>query len=829
MAESKKLKKKKKARIVEISEPNPNGHEPLAAEIEAQYNLFKQIIKEINPNLKPLTLPVALLEYDIEIKKLLNNRQEIIDKIEAFHQNAEKAYQNQKNITGYHESLMKTLVKANEFLSDAYWTLFSIEYKIQQRIRETDAENKNEQELKLNLDNLYNKLKADLTNYISLMSVIEQQQEDNSTDKSYFLKTLQSEIADLYESIKTYSSFGDLNPEYIDGINETLLSHLGVNPSILPSFSELPSINQKEIVDLVDGLFEDLAFYQRPKVHILDKLSNFFSEPDPEEEAEKKLTAIKERIIRMSRFELGIREKLLVIEKYSNYFLLRKEEIKLQAEAKQLHKIIKEEKLNSRIFDLEKHIVLIELEDNNDYPGNQYVISEAKKLLTELYQFQERFEQLKLTKAVMGAENDNAKTRLRKLSASVKLTEVTLTRLKELHCALENPTFKDNFSDQIEQLKLQYKKNKKTITEKIDDAIENADAAYEAAELNHEILKFKINRARETRASIIKRSEENIPLAKLRDQLQPALDDSNEIITEAKRTIISKHCKKYNSLQTMVRGLVQPKFSEQNPFKNDAKRQFKTVKDLSYQLNRQFNAINIKEGNELSTWIKDYKSKENQSRQSIKTSNAIHKNASEIERRLKNSRYILSVNSIEKINLEIQRITEKYLQKAIEKLQLEEHEKRILLEIENNHYQIEEKLEDELVAKIDPRLPVLIKIRKRFEDLNATYINKDLNLLNDEQFLEALITIVEEELHHNHMEIYSEGRRNKLIQWLRIHIIKPVIDFKEQAEGYLTVPTNMQKLGFFVKVTPFATATERCMVNYGNDLAKELNTATACA
>lgn len=189
---------------------------------------------------------------------------------------------------------------------------------------------------------------------------------------------------------------------------------------------------------------------------------------------------------------------------------------------------------------------------------------------------------------------------------------------------------------------------------------------------------------------------------------------------------------------------------------------------------------------ELITWKNNLSQQIALANMAIRNRDEVRFNAKIIEDRLRNPSYLVSVQTI------------------IPALQAE------LARIRN------------LRGVNDPRLTTLQNIMDDFVTINNNFINEDLNLINGNRDMQRdesdnhlsyhtqLVATVNRHLRNEDMEAISDGRRSRLAQWIRRHILRPL---KE-----LTTPANQRHMFF---ATKGATEAERNLIDLGNRIVNE--------
>lgn len=112
---------------------------------------------------------------------------------------------------------------------------------------------------------------------------------------------------------------------------------------------------------------------------------------------------------------------------------------------------------------------------------------------------------------------------------------------------------------------------------------------------------------------------------------------------------------------------------------------------------------------------------------------------------------------------------------------------------------------------LDPRLPKLHNIYHVFKKVNNKYIDRNPDLLPDEGYAQHLLYEVGAHLQNDHMEDLSENVLPSFLQWIRIHIIKPLQTLIYGSFWSRPCPATL-----------FATKTEACLTTCGQDAIRQL-------
>ncbi|KTD31287.1 hypothetical protein [Legionella maceachernii] len=205
-----------------------------------------------------------------------------------------------------------------------------------------------------------------------------------------------------------------------------------------------------------------------------------------------------------------------------------------------------------------------------------------------------------------------------------------------------------------------------------------------------------------------------------------------------------------------------------------------------------------------------------------------------IEDRKRSKHYLKSLEIIKVIQEEYFRILKKYFDQACEN-NPDEIANFVKLKEKRwtrNAFHAHADRFTDLLDKIDPRLCRLLSLQFGYERLNEKYLNGNFlksaqikcnekalasteqRLLQAEQHLykNQLIKTVEDTLHNESMEYISEGIRSDFVQWIRIHVLKPL----QYLLTYCFVPNS------FFTPTWRACRTEEFLVEAGNQFYNEL-------
>jgi len=147
--------------------------------------------------------------------------------------------------------------------------------------------------------------------------------------------------------------------------------------------------------------------------------------------------------------------------------------------------------------------------------------------------------------------------------------------------------------------------------------------------------------------------------------------------------------------------------------------------------------------------------------------------------------------------------------------------------------------------QIDLRLVKLLKISAQFKALNKHYVNDGLELCSDKEYLNSLFKITLSNLQNDSMEDFSKtcsSKRATLYYWIRVNILKPLIDYHFKTKNYLdpyfahllnylTLGNNISltysrtsSSRFFKPVhkTPLGSKTERLIIAMGKNALQDL-------
>lgn len=186
------------------------------------------------------------------------------------------------------------------------------------------------------------------------------------------------------------------------------------------------------------------------------------------------------------------------------------------------------------------------------------------------------------------------------------------------------------------------------------------------------------------------------------------------------------------------------------------------------------------------------------------------------KKRLESPHYRTSLEILKKINEEIVRVCSKHIHASHKKTK----NKEMKTLIEENQ-RLKKNREDKkakalydlskyssktkITGLIDPRLPILIRLREKITSLN----NEHLTLIpNRYTYPQKLINIAQLELHPDYLMQYSTGIRNWLIQKIRRWFLEPL----KQVWQCISCHRSKNQLGFF-KTTMGASKTEQHIAN----------------
>ncbi|ARH00826.1 hypothetical protein [Legionella micdadei] len=207
-----------------------------------------------------------------------------------------------------------------------------------------------------------------------------------------------------------------------------------------------------------------------------------------------------------------------------------------------------------------------------------------------------------------------------------------------------------------------------------------------------------------------------------------------------------------------------------------------------------------------------------------------------IEDRKSSKIYLKSLEIVKVLQNEYFRILDKYIDTACANNPEDIAELVILKEkLWTRHtFLSSQKIFTPLLDKIDPRLCRLLSLQFSFERLNEKYLNgtflqtntestKDKNPLSTGQmealnrheqrlYKDKLIHTIELTMHNENMEYISDGIRYDFVQWIRIHLLKPLQHLMECCFGS----------SLFFTPTWRACKTEEMLVEAGNQFYDEI-------
>lgn len=823
------VKKKAKKRVIhfdyskdtitETTKPDTNL-EPQSSDIQAsdshsieqKYKAYAEKRNQLKPYFQKIELPFTLLDTDIIIHRKIQEKEKILRELKAVIQDTNKTYKMQKEHADYHQDLEKKFDKAIQLMNSAIDELFSIDQSIKERIERIPVGTDDHEMLKVTLKKEYDQLKSAINSYCEHLARIDISNDLSNHDQNFFVSQITGEINDLCTSLELYYQMGDIRTSEISHFREKLLNHIGVSASLLPKFGTLPRLNSIEIQILIDKLLPDLVQTEEEEYGLMHTVSSLIYG------VESKTDVLKAKIVRISSLSYGITQ--LSIKKYARYFDLRNTEIELINHNNKL-KYELDIELLEYINEFQKKILFLSYDDDEHCSGNRYTIEETKKVLQQIDDLNNQLEKLP-TKIILSDEADAKHSHqiIARLEYSINKNQEVYNTLMLLQQSIQSKTIKH----QLKVIENQIKLNLQEINNNLMERLEHAREALLAAKIKPHTDLDKSEALRNELLTYI----DTKPLAAIRIKASEIIVITKEKESLARAEIQGQHSKNYNRTCARCSMAIIPELHPVNPFAAKLKKAHENVKQLKKEFRSHYASLEHLEGKMFKSWIKTYQNKERQL--SLKNTRRIEllDNANEIERRLSNNHYQIAVASIKKINEEIARINTLYIPAAIKNAtgEADEDAAFVLNTVLKQDISLQKKIAPQFLDLIDTRLKVLINLRKQFADLNQQYINEDLTKLDDERFKEALLTIVAVELLNDHMEVYSEGRRNQLIQWIRVSILKPMMTLSYQAHNQIAPYFRGQNIRFFV--TPFATQTEYEMATYGHKLAEELSIESTC-
>lgn len=788
--------------------------ESLSAKTELLIECFVKRIEKEKSSHDELQMD-AYLTQDHELQPLLDKYNQNIRRVNAVIKGIQWKIKTWKEHSGYHKELEKALECEEHgypklLVLEGY--LHEIKTAIRQRLAVIAPDIDEESDLLKYIASGQNLLQDAVKDYLKSFAQIELVAEASS-DSQFFIGKLKEQI----EIMGSVLNKDILNPDKysLNQLDNRLLEHLRLKTNLLLPQSFQPLSNE-ETDTLSKALFrspqESSGLFAAFK-----RIGAAVRQPDQKQQLKEKIAA--------THHALSV-IRSLPLQQMASFFPEKAKELKLQEEINTSSDEVRE-KLKDWIRVLHDKLGLFDLappaEDNK-------TLKNAKNLLTELEKLQHACSAFGADKIQLWTCDSSAaaEDRLDCLRHNIKTLE---SHQEKLNGFMEGINKKEKTVEKkLEQVQGQYTDTRKGLMRNHREKMAEAQAALGAADnKDHD----KEIAAMQKTVDWIGDLSEQKPLSVYQAKAQENIGRLDSFIKQAKSQLRAKFSPINRAIQEHVE-FVMPVLSPANPFQEDLQGSIDDCTKRATDLSKHFNQLDEISGNECSRWIDQFQLKEDMAEKAIVKRMKIHTQAEEIERRLQTPSYLVSLDIINLLNAEIKRITEKYLDPALERAT--DDMKKELEKVQDDFTLSTTPLSVAALNRIDARLKTLTQLRQEFQDLNASYITKNIPLTQrdgrlfilspkqaDKNYHAQLQEKVEQQLDNNHMEIYSDGKRLKLVQWLRIHLIKPLCQLKSS----LSAKAFGHKSCFFV--TPGATTTERTLAEEGHTAYETLKTCAPAA
>ncbi|QBR83519.1 hypothetical protein E3983_03585 [Legionella israelensis] len=787
----------------------------------------------------------SYLAQDHQLKTLLEIHHQKIQRLNAIIESTNRKISHWQGQSGYYEQLKKDLESNLKELPKLEYEHTELKELIEQRLQIIAPELDD-------LDELYHyfiesqiKLQDTIEKYLKGFSDI-QLVDQESAESQFFIQKLKDEI-EIIQSLLNKKILG-LDKNSVEELGTRLLNHLNIKTNLVLPQTFKP-LNTKEAPVLTRALFPNTqapstiqpeqSSIRPPESSIeseennkKEEVSGIFSafaslgttvktkvekyqQQRSEEKQLKEKQQLKEKIASVYH-ALSIIQSLPVNESVS-YFKKKAEELELQKKIKENSEEITNT-LQVWIKNYEDSLALF----NNTRLVSDKEVKSAKKLLSELQVLQEEIPVLDSSKIQKPTSEMSSNDRLECLSLNI---QVLSDHKEKLNGFMQRVKDKEKTVKETQkQLQKQYINARKNLKDAVDKKLLEAQSALAA--INNKTHDEEIEKLKNTALLIVDFSKQE-SLSVYETAANESIATLNQFIKEVKNQLL----KTYSPINRNVQEYAEfdmPSLHPANPFREDLQSSIDECINKATDLNKHFITLQEISGNEYSKWIKTFKSKCDTVEKAISKRMITSVKATEIERRIKTKSYQESLNIIELLNGEISRITQKYLPVALKRTSGEIKEE--LEKIQDDFTLNRTLLSEAALNRLDPRLKTLTKLRQDFQDLNASYITKELPVTrhnneliipmyaaksDDKKYHEHLQKRVEEQLDNDHMEIYSEGKRLKLVQWIRINLIKPLWKLKSLCSEKFSHGPH-----FFV--TPGASSTERMLAEKGHEIHQTL-------
>ncbi len=633
----------------------------------------------------------------------------------------------------------------------------------------------------------------------------------------------QNELKTLCESLKNTLNEKTLNLDVKakNNLIKRMLNHIGVgtikkldSEEISPFFKNLFATVKKE-PEPTDAVSE--ATPTKLKQAILNgytsTLNKFSKKPLTEDELLRKQIAATHHALSAI--------KDLPFKLYCVYFSKKNEELNLE---KQISLLINNTNnfSNKWIENFESELLLF-----NDNYNDDSDISRGNLLLNRLLNLKSEFSDLKRPALESSTNEATAEERLALTEQNIKTLDNWRQKLQRVNDKIL--TNENDLQSTYKALQEKYKEERLQLKKSLDKKLQTAkDVLFitSCTAHNNEINEFHM-------LSSTLENEPAKPLAKFKKVTDESIKTLQGYIEEVKSEIIGLSTSLNEEIQSIHDAFQMPEsLHEENLFKSELVELHKKLQTDTVDLKNHVENVKELSDDELPLWSDTFDILYSSAKEHTIKRGEIFIKARELEQRIRTISYQTSAGILTALNNEIARLTQTYINSALVSPGADTEMLQQLNEIQEscdfllkNPYRPD--LKKETLNAIDPRLNQLIKLREKFNELNGQYISKNLELMNDSKFHHELKEKVGQELHHDHMEIYSDAKRIKLIQWIRKHVLKPIVALQCQAGAYLKRHPEGNRYTFFI--TPGASTTERCIAETGHEAYKTLESVAAPA
>jgi hypothetical protein len=250
-------------------------------------------------------------------------------------------------------------------------------------------------------------------------------------------------------------------------------------------------------------------------------------------------------------------------------------------------------------------------------------------------------------------------------------------------------------------------------------------------------------------------------------------------------------------------------YDERNLFATELEAAIKHAYALEEKLMSQYYALTLANDGKILDWHKEMQYRLSTLRRQIKEIQRLNSNAYCVESRIASKEFKTSEEIIKTLIKEQYRLFNQGFSKE--------------LEAKHGNLTAKEALKNsntQLLSEVDVRIPILLTIMHKIESVNNDYLSLKIQ---EKDFQKRLVATVEEELHNDHMECLSEGKRGKLLQWVRINVLKPLANLGSYFKRKLCKDNSSLNL----PIVLFASQAEKNMINLGNEALQALSSPAA--